>query len=31
MKRSTLQQHEEVMLSEKGMTIAKAKNALLVP
>jgi len=32
MKRSTLQQHKETtMLCEKGMTIAKARSALLVP
>ncbi len=32
MKRSTLQQHKEgAMLCEKGMTIIKARNALLVP
>jgi rRNA processing protein Gar1 len=32
MKQSTLQQHKKVtMLCEKGMTIAKAKNALSIP
>jgi hypothetical protein len=32
MKRSTLQQHKEAtMLCEEGMTIAEARNALLVP
>jgi Fe2+ or Zn2+ uptake regulation protein len=32
MKRSTLQEHKEVvMLCEKGMTIVEARNTLLVP
>ncbi len=32
MKRSTLQQHKEVVMScEEGMTIVETRNALLVP